>query len=105
MPHAGYSEDSEEEVYETLYMVIEVARSKQMTVMLAGEWNAQAGKHDETDETNAIGKEGFGMTNGRGETLKKWVTMQRLAITNTLQQEMSKNGHMKKLETEHRLIT
>ena len=60
------------------------AHKRNKHLIIAGDWNAEAGARQNGEEDGALGEHGHGIWNGRGNWLVKWATMNELVISNTI---------------------
>ena len=82
-PHTGYGDTHVQPMYDTLTEILRDAQTNHLHPIIAGDFNAQVGKHNDDDTTTTTGKFALDPSNSRGEWLTSWAASQHLIITNT----------------------
>ena len=70
-------------MYITAAEVHRSAKKNKERFILGGDFNAEVGEKDETDNSVALGMFGHGSENSRGQWLKSWCELEDLVLTNT----------------------
>jgi len=86
-PTSWDSEESVEEVYDTLSLLLDDCRRHGVTPLLGGDFNACVGLPQPTDDVEALGRCGTGRRNIRGLLLIKFALLHGLQILNRQAEE------------------
>ena len=83
-PHGKYPDFRVQELYSTLHELKEEAGKKRLSVVIAGDFNAEVGMPSSKEDVNCLGQFGLERVNARGLWLKHWVEVQDMVIANTV---------------------
>eukprot|EP00973_Karenia_brevis_P004081 560190-Karenia_brevis.AAC.1 len=83
MPHVGYSDLEVESTYQQIDDILAKTRAARHFALLGGDWNAEVGRRQPGEEGSAVGANGEGVRNPRGDLLAKWATHSNLKLENT----------------------
>jgi hypothetical protein len=67
MPHGGYSDCKVEEIYAELDAISKNAKEEGRIAIFGGDWNAEVGAQLPGESGGAVGNQGFGSRNARGD--------------------------------------
>ena len=83
-PHSGYSDESVQQVYDTVAHELHEQHTSKDHVVVAGDFNAEIGVRQTIDNQRLIGEWSIGEQNYRGFMLKRFCELNDLAIANTM---------------------
>ena len=84
LPHSGYSDSFVQDTYDIVEHLVHEGRRKGLSILLAGDFNAEVGTNDQDiDDFAVIGENGIHRRNDRGRWLLNWCSILGLCISNT----------------------
>ena len=83
MPDSSYPDQDVEVVYEQLGERLRSCSFKSWRCLVAGDFNAEVGQQEDSDDLGILGPGGLPVRNARGDMFLQWCTTHRLALGNT----------------------
>ena len=83
MPDSSYPDQDVEAVYEQLGERLRSCSFKSWRCLVAGDFNAEVGQQEDSDDLGILGPGGLPVRNARGDMFLEWCTTHRLALGNT----------------------